>query len=178
MLGVAVGILLGWGVAAFREHLRRGRERRGHFEALAVEIQVCADMASGYMRGGVMAPAYRMPFIAYENSFPALLADGVLTFQETEALIRFYIGAQSFNFCLDQAQSVLMTKHEDRAAERLEREVRRARLKAQKLKREDGKKTHFDGAIEVVRAHLPAKSIARMSISPVELDEPAEVDNP
>ena len=172
LLGAVIGVLLGFGLNELRERCRRDRERRGHFEALAAELQICATMALGYLKGGVMAPAYRMPTVAYSRSLPALLADGVLEFSETEALIRFYVGAQSFNFALDQAQQLLMQKPDERPEKRLDLEVGRAQLKARKLAKDSEKPNHYDGAIAVVRVHLPKKSHGRLSIEEEDLSEP------
>ena len=172
LLSGLIGVLVGFGLNELRERSRRKRERHGHFEALAAELQICAEMARGYINGGVKAPAYRMPMIAYARSIPALLADGVLRFEESSALFRFYVGAQSFNFALDQAQAVLMKRPDDRPEKRLDLEVGRAQLKARKLAKDSEKPNHYDGAIAVVRAHLPQKSHGRLSIEEDDLREP------
>jgi hypothetical protein len=165
LLGVVVGAALGYGIAELRDYYTRRRQRHGHLEALGVELQMCGDIARGYLSGKVMAPAYRMPMIAYERSLPALLAEGVLTVQEMHALMRYYVNAIAFNFALDLTQQVLMVPKEDRAERRLEREAGRARLKAEKLSNR-GASNHYTAAIGVIRSHLPEKAARRLAMVP------------
>lgn len=170
LIGVVAGVVLGYGLAELREFLRRDRERRGHLEALAVEIQVCSDLAGGYIVGKVMAPAYRMPLVAYERSFPILISEGILSLEEINAVARFYLNAGAFNLGVDQAQAVLMKRNEDRPPERLEHEVNRARLKARKLLR-TGTASHYTAAMAAISRHLPTKARARLKLPEEELVE-------
>ena len=170
-LSVGVGVLLGFGVSEFREWRRREQERVGHFEALAAELQICADMARSYLRVKIRAPSYRMPLIAYQRSLPALLADGVLTFDETQALIRFYVTAQSFNFAVEQAHQLLMKKEDDRPTKRLDSMGNLGKMKARKLSRDSDRPNHYTKAIDVVRRRLPEDSRGRLSLGEEELDE-------
>ena len=175
LLSVSIGALWGFGVAEARDLIHRRRQRRGNFEALGVELQMCGDLASGYLRDKVMAPAYRMPLMAYEHSLPALLVDGVLSVAETNALLRFYVNAMAFNFSVDQVQAVLMMKEDSRPPMRLEHETNRVRLKAGKLCRGSQPANHFDAAVAVIRRHLPKEARARLLIqSPADLAEPNE----
>ncbi len=102
LLAAVAGVLFGWGISEWRDRKVRERKRNGCFESLAAEIQICSAMSSGYLKGNVMAPAYRMPLMAYENALPPLLAEGVLTYAQMEALTLFYVNVQAFNFALDQ----------------------------------------------------------------------------
>ena len=174
LVGALVGVLLGFCISEFRDWRERRRKRYGFLEALAVEINVCADLAKGYFDGRVMAPAYRLPLLAYERVLPEILSEGILTIQETQALIRFYFNVAALNFCLDQAQAVLMQKEPDRPHERLEREVRRAKLKARKLRKDSGPGNHYDAAIDVIRRHLPKDRNVRLGLSVEEVLEEAE----
>ena len=174
LLGVVVGAALGYLGAELREFFRRKRERQGHFEALGVEIQICSDIARGDSGGKVRAPAYRMPLMAYQRSFPLLIADGVLSLEEINALARFYMNAAAFNYSLDQAQAVLMKKEEDRPPKRLENESFRARMKALKLNSEGESSNHYHTAIRVITAHLPEGSRKRLLLPGVELEEENE----
>lgn len=158
LLGVIVGAALGFGLAEYRDYKERKRRRRGNFEALAVEIQICDELAHGYLNGGVMAPAYRMPLTAYSKCFSDLLTDGVLTASETNAVIRFYINVAAFNFAVDQAQAALMKRDDDQPTTRLKREASRTFLKAQNIRRDNS------SAMDVMRNHLPEKSRARLAI--------------
>jgi len=171
LLSVVIGVILGYAATELRESCRRTRERRGHLEALAVEIQICSEIATGYLVGKVRAPAYRMPVLAYQRSLPAILAEGVLNMTETNALVRFYANALAFNFSIDQAQAVLMKKQEDRPPNRLELEVRRARLKAEKLGKSDRTPNHYDAAMSVLKKHLPEDSQRRLTLTAGELVE-------
>lgn len=173
-LNIAAGALLGFLIAEYRDWKRMNKERVGHLEALAAEIQICAEMAGGYLRGNVRAPSYRMPLIAYERSLPALLADGVLSFSETTALIRFYVNAQAFNYSVEHAQQVLMMKDENRPPKRLDLEAKRAATKAKKLVKGGERPNHYDGAIAVVRNRLPKDSQGRLSLAEEDMEEVSE----
>lgn len=161
LLGVVVGAGLAFGIAEYRDAKERSRKRRGNFEALAVEIQICGELADGYLKGGVMAPAYRMPLTAYNKCFADLLTDGVLASAETNAVIRFYINVAAFNFAVDQAQIALMKRDDDEPTPRSRREASRAMLKASNICRSS---EQYGAAIGVMRQHLPEESRARLAI--------------
>lgn len=171
LISVVIGAILGYCAAEMREWRRRKREIRGHLEALAIEIQICSEIAAGYLDGKVMAPAYRMPILAHAKSFPVLMSDGLLRSEDISALARFYLNVHAFNLAIDQAQAVLMKKDEDRPPHRLEREVSRSRLKAKKLIKSGAKPTHYDNAMAVMRRHLPADSRSRLSVPEEDLAE-------
>src|SRR5262245_1995806 len=101
IVSVVIGVVLGYGAAEFREHFRRKHERRGQLEALAVEIELCGELAAAYLASSVQTPAYRLPIRAYETALPAILADGVLSMAEINALTRFYVNVHSFNLAID-----------------------------------------------------------------------------
>lgn len=173
-LNIAIGASLGFAIAEYRDWRRRQRQRVGHFEALAAEIQICAEMAKGYVDGTVKAPSYRMPQVAYQRSFAALLSDGVLNFSETAAIARFYVAALSFNFSVDQAQMILMKKEEDRPPRRVGLESGRARMKALNLRKDSDRLNLYVNAIDVVRRRLPKDSQGRLSLAEEDLREEAE----
>jgi hypothetical protein len=161
---VILGALLGYGIAEFRDWRRRVRERRGNFEALAAEIQLCANLAEGYLGNSVQVPTYRMPTTAYDRSFPMLLVDGVLKLSETDALMAYYINVRGFNLAVDQAQALIVRKEEDRPPKAFDREVKRAKLKAMRLRREGDKTILYGKAIDVLRAHLSMAALDRLTI--------------
>jgi hypothetical protein len=167
IVSVVIGVVLGYGAAELREYFRRKHERRGHFEALAVEIELCGELTAAYLASSVQTPAYRLPARAYETAFPAILAAGVLSMREIDALTRFYINVHSFNLAIDQAQATLMKREEDRPPERLGQEVRRAELKAIKLRKGEAP-NQYDDAMAVLMAHLPEESIKRLLLLDME----------
>ncbi|OAI50065.1 hypothetical protein AYO46_10725 [Betaproteobacteria bacterium SCGC AG-212-J23] len=170
LVSVVIGAIVGFGISELRERLQRKRQRTGHLEALTVEVSVCGDLAQGYCIGKVMAPAYRMPLLAYQRVFPELVSAGILNSTETNALMRFFFNAAAFNFALDQAQAVLMKKSEDRPPNRLELETRRAMLKAQKLAK-GGTSNHYTAAIDALRKHLPEDAAMRLNIPSEDVQE-------
>jgi hypothetical protein len=104
LAGVILGAVLGYVSARLRDWHERKRTQRGHLEALKAEILICSAIAEWYLRERYMAPAYRVPLIAYEKSLPALLAEGLLSEKDTSAIIHFYVTGRSLNLCLDLAQ--------------------------------------------------------------------------
>jgi hypothetical protein len=158
LLSVIVGAVIGFCVSEFRDWRQRKRTIAGYFEALAVEIQICGELARGYVKGRVRAPSYRLPVLAYQKALPELLSQGELTYNEKYALVRFYMNANQLNFCMEQIQTLFMRTQEERPDDRVDREHKRALLKAGKIQKDRTPSNFYDAAMEVVRAHLSKNS--------------------
>ena len=150
-----------------RESWQRKRIRRGHFEALAAELRMCGAIAAGYIEARVKSPAYRMPLIGHERSLAPLLADGELSQNDCEALMRYYVNALDFNRCLDYCHDAAFVRTFATDSEReraLNEQVKRAILKAEKLQPGLGvTKTHYGAVIEILRRHLPREALVRLN---------------
>jgi hypothetical protein len=112
-----------------------------------------------------------MPLIGHERSLPAVLAEGVLNREESEALIRFYNNARAFNLCLDYCHDALLDRRLNEDPNRLDKEVRRTRIKAAKLAPSDAKETQYDDAIEIIAKNLPRGSLQQLTF---DSDEPGD----
>jgi hypothetical protein len=99
LLGVFVGAAATQGTAWWQRH----RRRKGHWRAMKAEVEHNRLQAQVYVEAGVGAPAYRLIKICYDNGFPPLLADGVLSTDDTQAVLRFYDLVDQMNYCLDEA---------------------------------------------------------------------------
>ncbi len=147
---VIVGVLL----AFFLEWLVARRRRRGHFLALRAEMEYCHNLAKTYIDDMVAAPLYRLPTIAYANSFPALLAVAALK-NDAKILIAFFNEVETLNRGLDQAEGArLITDSAERDA-KLRDEFGRNRLKAERIASpESMSPTYYDHAKSVINSHL------------------------
>jgi hypothetical protein len=150
-LVVAIGfpIWYGW-------HTRRNT-RRGHFETVALDVRVAEQQARVYLGSKIMVPAYRVPLHGKQAALPALLADGKMGAADATALVQFYVDATSFNYCLDVTQQMKA------GGDDWKREVNRIKLKARHLI-SGGSQSRYDGAIAVLRKHLPAESLKRLDV--------------
>lgn len=106
----AWGSLLGLGIAiifpiAYGFYTRR-EARRGHFEAIALDVRIAEHQARIYLGSKIMVPAYRVPLHGKVTALPALLADGKMNAKDATALVQFYVDATSFNYCLDLTQQM------------------------------------------------------------------------
>jgi hypothetical protein len=110
----------------FESRLDAGRAHRG---ALRAEIEICKERAEGFSGAGVRAPSYRLPTARYEQSFQALLENGVLSEPGAKALMEFFAEVETLNRGLDLVQAA--RERGDDAAR--EAEYKRNRLKAQNL---------------------------------------------
>jgi len=161
LLGVATttfGVVLGFVLTGTRELMNRQREIRGHWFALRADIIRAGEGARGYLQGGVKVPAGRLPIRSYTNNYPALLMNGLLSEQDIGHLSRFFGNAENFNRSLDYAQEAIGS-----SADNLDREVKRAILKAGKIApSNEGKPTQYDAALEIVKKHIENRTGYRL----------------
>src|SRR5215210_7064021 len=121
VLGFLFGQIAGW--------IERRRRRRGLWGALAAEADVCERLAGAYLSDPVAAPLYRLPEAAFSASFPALLAEGVMTRLEARQLTEFRGAVQEINRGLDIASEAEAANNNAR----LQAEVSRLSLKCRNL---------------------------------------------
>ncbi len=151
IIAVVIGAILGFALSEGKDAWFRRKRRKSHFGALRAEIELCREMAETYLRDNIVAPLYRLPINAYENSMPALLADGVLNETEVRALTEFFAQVQTLNRGLDQAQSM----REEGEQQMLQEEFGRNRLKAERLVPLEARPvSYYDRAIAVVAVRL------------------------
>jgi hypothetical protein len=99
------GVVVGAALASARER-RQGRKRRlSYWSAISAEVEECKGLAEAYVRDSVSAPLYRLPTLAYNNGFPALLGDGAVSEEETRAILRFYSQVTQINRGLEYAHA-------------------------------------------------------------------------
>lgn len=82
--------------------LWRRKRLEAHRTALAAEIEICNQHAKTHNEAGIQAPSYRLPFLVYSSSLTDLIANGVLSAEGIDALIRFYNQVETLNRGLDQ----------------------------------------------------------------------------
>jgi len=125
LLLILFGFLLGF----IPPWCRRKRRLKTHWCALRAEIDQCKEKAETLLGDKVMSPLYRLPLLAYQISFPVLLADGAL--EESEAVIvgKFFGLVQDINRGLDNAWEMFKSGN----TENLEKEFNRNFLKAREL---------------------------------------------
>jgi hypothetical protein len=126
LLGVALGLTF----ASLREWWQRKKRHLSYWSAMSAEVDLCAGLGRAYTRDGVKGPLYRLPTIAYDNGFPALLGDGAVSEEEARAILRFYSQVTQINRGLEYAQKAL-----DPGAppDALDREANRLMLKTASL---------------------------------------------
>lgn len=96
------GIVIGFALATAREWWTKRRECIARWGALAAEVDLCRKFAQGYIGGGVNAPSYRLPVMAFEEALPKLLAAGKVNAQQYEGLMHFFLQVETINRGLDQ----------------------------------------------------------------------------
>ena len=126
---VTTGVILGIVNTHLIDWFRRCRRHFAYWGALSAEIDLCAAQADTYLRDSVRAPAYRLPTIAYDKGFPALLGDGVVSEANAKAVLVYYDHVAQMNRCLDLAHAA--RDKEDEYL--LNVESSRARMKAEHL---------------------------------------------
>ncbi|MDM0029856.1 hypothetical protein [Variovorax saccharolyticus] len=156
-LVVAIGLpfLLGW--------LRGRKERRGHFEVIALDVQLARGQAEMYCKSKIKAPAYRLPLYGAQAALPSLLAHNVLSIDEATALARFYVDAESFNRCLDLTAALRQAGNDDWKGE-----ISRNTKKAEHLV--PGNRSRYDEAVAVLSKRLPRADLKRLAIDPPDDD--------
>lgn len=150
LAGVIVGATITQGVA----WLQKRKRHLSYWSAMSAEIDLCRGLADAYLNDQVSAPLYRLPTIAYEAGFPALLGDGAVAKDEATTMLRFYSQVAQLNRGLDQIHEATVRQAP------LDPEVRRLRLKAEKLLdkcQQDPGGPYYRAAREVIDRHVPAK---------------------
>lgn len=90
---------------------------------------LCKEKAEMLLTGNIMSPLYRLPVIAYQVSYPVLLADGAVAEAEVLSLGRFFDQVQDINRGLDNAAQAKMGND----LHNLKTEYDRNLLKAERL---------------------------------------------
>jgi hypothetical protein len=151
ILAVVMGAILGFALSEGKSTWLLRKRRKSHFGALRAQIELCREMAETYLRDNIIAPLYRLPLSAYENSMPALLADGALNETEVRALTEFFAQVQTLNRGLDLAQT-MRERGEDQM---LQEEFARNQLKAERLvPSEIRPASYYDRAIAVITSRV------------------------
>ena len=80
----------------------RKRRLKTHWCALRAEILQCKEKADILLKDKVQSPLYRLPLVAYQTSYPILLADGAVAEDEVSVLGRCYALVEDINRGLDK----------------------------------------------------------------------------
>jgi hypothetical protein len=130
--GGLAGAIVNLAVNFLRERRQRKKRHQSYWAAMGYEVGYCAGLAKTYIADDApKAPLYRPSTITYGATFPALLADGVLSREESRCILRFYAQVAEINRGLDYVQAALTGPNASDTW--LEREVGRVRLKASNL---------------------------------------------
>jgi hypothetical protein len=97
--GTVVGIVLGFFLGVLKDQYSRKQRQRAHIEAILSELSFCAGQAADFLRDGSGTGT-----VTYQNSFPPLLADGVMPGEEITTIIRYFNEVETLNRGLDQAE--------------------------------------------------------------------------
>ncbi|MFH0344169.1 MAG: hypothetical protein ACHBNF_19070 [Chromatiales bacterium] len=87
VVGFALGHVPGW--------LDRKRKLRTHWRAIDAEMVLLKEKSETLLKDEVRAPLYRLPVVAYETSFPILLAEGAVTEEEIKTIGRCFVAPAS-----------------------------------------------------------------------------------
>lgn len=96
-------VVLGFILSFIPSWLNRRRRLKTHWHAIRAEMTLCEEKAQTFRRDSIRAPLYRLPIVAFNTSFPILLADGAVTEEEILCIGRFYSQVQDMNRGLDRA---------------------------------------------------------------------------
>lgn len=96
---------------------------------MRADIGQCNEKAKKLLNDNIMSPLYRLPLLAYQVSFPVLLADGALEENEVLSIGLFFNLAEELNRGLDNAAEMLKIGND----EKLKQEFNRNCLKAKSL---------------------------------------------
>lgn len=95
----------------------------------------------------------------------SIVATAVRDSNQRASSRRGHFEALASEIRIDRAQDVLMQRPDDRADKRLDREVRRAQLKARKLAPGGAPApTHYDAALAVCGTKLPKVNLTRLNL--------------
>lgn len=141
VIGFALGHVPGW--------LDRKRKLKTHWHAIRAEMILVKEKVEILLNDGIQAPLYRLPVVAYETSFPILLAEGVVTEEEVKIVGRCFAQVQDINRGLENATELYKSGND-----KLNNEYERNCLKARTLLGKDGKESLFDAAKTIVGAKI------------------------
>ena len=99
----ALLILLGYFLGLIQPWWFRKDRISAHKAAIRSEMNICKEKAETLLSDGVASPLYRLPLSAYQNAFPALLADGIFNEDQANAITRYFGKAEEINRGLDIA---------------------------------------------------------------------------
>lgn len=141
VVGFTLGHVPGW--------LDRKRKLKTHWHAIRAEMLLCNERAETLLNAGIQAPLYRLPEIAYNTSFPILLAEGVVNGDEIITIGRCFGQIQDINRGLDHAAEMYRAGNDNK----LQKEHERNCLKAKTLLfGKDGEESLFESANKIVNA--------------------------
>ena len=103
LAGVALGAWIGY----WKELRQQKKRHLSYWSAMSAEVDLCRDDANQYLKDAVIAPLYRLPTVAYQEGFPALLGDGAVSHDEAKAVLAFYGLVEQINRGLEQANDAL-----------------------------------------------------------------------
>ena len=121
--------IFGFLLALLPPWFNRKRRLKTHWCALRAEMILCKEKAETLLKDNVMSPLYRLPVIAYQVSYPVVLADGAVAEEEVLTLGRFFEQVQDINRGLDNAAEAKMNND----SHNLKTEYDRNLLKAETL---------------------------------------------
>lgn len=107
---------------------------------------LCKEKAEMLLNDNVMSPLYRLSIIAYQVSYPVVLADGAVAEDEVLALGRFFEQAHDINRSLDNAAQAKMNND----SHNIKTEYDRNLLKAESLVVEHNGKPSLFGLAKAV----------------------------
>jgi hypothetical protein len=96
---IVVGFVLAW----VPQWLDRKRKIRAHWSAIRAEMVIQRENAIEYKAADVLAPLYRLPYVAFTVGLPQLLLEGQITEEENLVIGRYGALVQDINRGLDQA---------------------------------------------------------------------------
>jgi len=147
-------ILVGFLLGMIPPWFMRKRRLRTHWCAFRAEMEQCNEKAKKLLNDNIMSPLYRLPLIAYQVSFPVLLADGAVEEKEVLSIGRFFNLAEELNRGLDNAADMLKAGND----EKLQQEFNRNCLKAKALiEPNDGQDSLYTEARRIIDSKISAR---------------------
>ncbi len=122
-------IIFGFLLGMIPPWFMRKRRLKTHWCALRADMEQCNEKTEKLLKDNIMSPLYRLFLIAYQVSFPVLLADGAVEENEVLLIGRFFNMAEELNRGLDNAAEMLKIGND----QRLQQEFNRNCLKAKVL---------------------------------------------
>lgn len=144
-------VLLGFVLAYLPKYFDRKRKLKTHWCAIRAEIEMCKEKGKILLINGKESPLYRLPVVAFETSFPILLAEGIVTEDELLVLGRFSGQVQDINRGLDSAAEMYKVGDEQRR----KKEHNRNCLKVKTLVHDkNGKESLYKSAKKIVDSKI------------------------